>query len=80
MPPKKTKRAKPAAGPKLPTALKALTGTLAGLGDATVVTRNIWQGGGVEVLVANGKFGGTHRLCGRGSGGSKHAAAPQAAH
>src|SRR5882757_5179580 len=42
--------------PALPPALAALTGTLATLGDATVVTTDGWQGGGVEILVANEKF------------------------
>ena len=59
MPAKKPKAAKPApvAGATgLPPGLAALTGTLAGLGDATVVTRNQWLGGGVEILAANQKF------------------------
>ena len=58
MPGKKSKFAKPviAAGSKLPPALAALTGTLAGLGDATVVTRDNWQGGGVGILAANKNF------------------------
>src|SRR5258708_7167026 len=40
----------------LPPALAALTGTLATLSDATVVTTDGWQGGGVKILVANEKF------------------------
>ncbi len=40
----------------LPPTIAALSGTVAALGDATVVTTDGWQGGGVEILVANEKF------------------------
>ncbi|MBI2813461.1 MAG: PAS domain S-box protein [Opitutae bacterium] len=42
--------------PAVPPALAALAGTLAGFGDAAVVTRDHWQGGGVEIVLANEKF------------------------
>jgi two-component system cell cycle sensor histidine kinase/response regulator CckA len=47
---------RPAPSPALPPAIAVLAGTLAPLADATVVTRDAWQGGGVEILVANDKF------------------------
>ncbi len=55
---KPAKRSKPAPTPtpNLPPALAVLTGSLAVLGDAAVVTRDQWQTGGVEILVANEKF------------------------
>jgi len=60
MPPKKmTPPPAPAAAPPavvLPPVIVALSGTLAGFGDAAVVTRDQWQGGGVEIVLANKKF------------------------
>lgn len=47
-----------ARGPQPPASpvINTLTGTLAGLGDAAVLTRDQWQGGGVEIVLANEKF------------------------
>lgn len=59
MPPKKvTPPAAPpvAPAPDRPPVIAALAGTLAGLGDAAVVTRDQWQGGGVDIILANEKF------------------------
>ncbi len=42
--------------PAVPPAISSLAGTLAGFGDAAVVTRDQWQGGGVEIVLANDKF------------------------
>src|SRR3954470_6729961 len=54
------RKAKPAkaaeAGPTMPAEIAVLAGTLAPLGEAAVVTRDQWQGGGVEILIANEKF------------------------
>jgi two-component system cell cycle sensor histidine kinase/response regulator CckA len=54
------RKAKPAraaeAGPTMPAEIAVLAGTLAPLGEAAVVTRDQWQGGGVEILIANDKF------------------------
>jgi two-component system cell cycle sensor histidine kinase/response regulator CckA len=46
----------PAPAPALPPAIAVLAGTLAPLADAMVVTRDAWQGGGVEIILANEKF------------------------
>lgn len=55
-----TKKVKPpsaaAVPPALPPALVALSGTLAAMNDAAVITREKWQGGGVDILLANEKF------------------------
>ncbi len=57
MPAKKVKPPSAAAvPPALPPALVALSGTLAAMNDAAVITREQWQGGGVEILLANEKF------------------------
>lgn len=59
MPPKKVTPppAPPAApAPDRPPEIAALSGTLAGFGDAAVVTRDQWQGGGVDIILANEKF------------------------
>ena len=40
----------------LPPEIAALAGTLAPLNEAAVMTRDQWQGGGVEILIANEKF------------------------
>lgn len=45
-----------ASAPVLPPAIAALAGTLATLGDAAVITRDQWQGGGVDIIFANEKF------------------------
>lgn len=56
-----TRKAKPAAtpaspGPFLPPEIASLAGTLGPLSEAMVVTRDQWQGGGVDILIANEKF------------------------
>ena len=57
MPTRKSKQARTATGaPKVPPAIGLLSGTLAGLSDAAVVTGDQWQGGGVEMLIANPKL------------------------
>ena len=45
-----------APAPTLPPAIATLSGTLSGFGDAALVTRDQWQGGGVEIVLANEKF------------------------
>lgn len=56
MPARKSPPPPAAAPPALPPALVALSGSLAAMNDAAVITRDQWQGGGVEILLANGKF------------------------
>ena len=43
-------------GPAMPEEIAILAGTLGPLGEPAVVTRDQWQGGGVEILIANPKF------------------------
>ena len=56
MPAKKLPPPPVAAPPALPPALVALSGTLAAMNDAAVITQDQWQSGGVEILLANEKF------------------------
>jgi two-component system cell cycle sensor histidine kinase/response regulator CckA len=56
-----TRKARPASprpvpGPALPPAIALLAGTLAPFADAAVITNDAWQGGGVEIILANEKF------------------------
>jgi two-component system cell cycle sensor histidine kinase/response regulator CckA len=52
----KPARARASPGIALPPEIAVLAGTLIQLGEAAVVTRDQWQGGGVEILIANEKF------------------------
>ena len=60
MPARKAKPARAAAPagalPAMPGEIAVLAGTLGPLAEAAVVTRDQWQGGGVDILIANGKF------------------------
>ena len=53
MPARKSPPPPVAAPPALPPALVALSGTLAAMNDAAVITRDQWHRGCVEILLAN---------------------------
>jgi len=57
MPGKKTPAARAAAPtPPLPPEIAAVAATVLGLGEAALLTRDTWQSGGVEIVLANERF------------------------